>query len=99
MAVKREIETKDFSKTKEPKLYKVFLLNDDYTTMDFVVEILCEVFHKSYEEAVEIMLLVHKNGKGLCGIYTYEIAETKIDEVYRRARANEFPLKAVMEEL
>ena len=99
MAVKKDIETKEVVKTKEPKLYKVFLLNDDYTTMDFVVDILCEVFHKSYEEAVQIMLFIHKNGKGLCGIYTYEIAETKIDEVHRRARANNFPLKAVMEEL
>ncbi|HIE34764.1 MAG TPA: ATP-dependent Clp protease adapter ClpS [Campylobacterales bacterium] len=99
MSVKKDIKTKDLTRTKEPKLYKVFLLNDDYTTMDFVVEILCEIFHKSYEEAVEIMLLVHKNGKGLCGIYTFEIAETKIEEVYRQARANNFPLKAIMEEM
>ncbi len=99
MAVKKETETKELIKTKEPKLYKVYLLNDDYTTMYFVVDILCDIFHKTYEEAVGIMLLVHKNGKGLCGVYTYEIAETKIDEVHRRARANEFPLKAVMEEL
>ncbi len=99
MAVKRDTETKDVTDLEEPRLYKVFLLNDDYTTMDFVVDILCEVFHKSYEEAVQIMLLVHRNGKGLCGIYTYEIAETKIDEVHRRARANDFPLKAVMEEM
>ncbi|WP_281951374.1 ATP-dependent Clp protease adapter ClpS [Nitrosophilus kaiyonis] len=99
MAVKKDTQTKEITKTKEPKLYKVFLLNDDYTTMDFVVEILCDIFHKSYEEAVQIMLLVHKNGKGLCGVYTYEIAETKIDEVHRRARANDFPLKAIMEEL
>jgi len=99
LAVKRDTETKDVTDLEEPRLYKVFLLNDDYTTMDFVVDILCEVFHKSYEEAVQIMLLVHRNGKGLCGIYTYEIAETKIDEVHRRARANDFPLKAVMEEM
>lgn len=96
MAVK--IEKKEQTKTKEPKLYKVYLLNDDYTTMDFVVEILCEVFYKSYEEAVEIMLLIHNRGKGLCGVYTYEIAETKVDEVHRRARASGFPLRARMEE-
>jgi len=93
-----QVETKEVTQTKEPKLYKVFLLNDDYTTMDFVVEILMDIFHKSYSEAVDIMLTVHKKGKGLCGIYTYEIAETKVDEVHRRARAHEFPLKAIMEE-
>ena len=98
MATHHETETKEIVRTKEPKKYKVFLLNDDYTTMDFVVEILMDVFHKSYAEAVDIMLKVHKNGKGLCGIYTYEIAETKVDEVHRRARANQFPLKATMEE-
>lgn len=96
MAVKIEKDVE--AKTKEPKLYKVYLLNDDYTTMDFVVEILCDIFHKSYEEAVEIMLLIHNRGKGLCGVYTYEIAETKVNEVHRRARANSFPLRAVMEE-
>ena len=95
-----EIKTEQRDKTelKEPKKYKVFLLNDDYTTMDFVVDILCEVFHKSYEEAVNIMLTIHKQGKGLCGIYTYEIAETKVDQVHRLARAHQFPLKATMEE-
>jgi len=93
-----KVETKELVKLDEPKRYKVFLLNDDYTTMDFVVEILMDVFHKSYAEAVDIMLTVHKRGKGLCGVYTYEIAETKVEEVHRRARANEFPLKATMEE-
>ena len=82
----------------EPKLYKVYLLNDDYTTMDFVVEVLKEIFHKSEEEAVQIMLHIHNKGKGLCGVYTYEIAETKVDQVHRMARANGFPLKAIMEE-
>ena len=96
MGVKEEI--KETTKLQEPKKYKVFLLNDDYTTMDFVVDVLCEVFHKSYEEAVNIMLTIHKQGKGLCGVYTYEIAETKVDQVHRLARANQFPLKAVMEE-
>ena len=96
MAVKEEI--KETTELKEPKKYKVFLLNDDYTTMDFVVEVLCDIFHKSYEEAVNIMLTIHKSGKGLCGVYTYEIAETKVDQVHRLARANQFPLKAVMEE-
>ena len=91
-------ETKETTELKEPKKYKVYLLNDDFTTMDFVVDILCDVFHKSYEEAVNIMLMIHKQGKGLCGIYTYEIAETKVDQVHRLARAHQFPLKATMEE-
>ncbi|MRI58685.1 MAG: ATP-dependent Clp protease adapter ClpS [Epsilonproteobacteria bacterium] len=91
-------ETKEITELKEPKKYKVFLLNDDYTTMDFVVDVLCDVFHKSYEEAVNIMLTIHKQGKGLCGVYTYEIAETKVDQVHRLARAHQFPLKATMEE-
>ncbi len=96
MGVKEEI--KESTTLQEPKKYKVYLLNDDYTTMDFVVDVLCDIFHKSYEEAVNIMLTIHKQGKGLCGVYTYEIAETKVDQVHRLARANQFPLKAVMEE-
>ncbi len=96
MATKVEEKAKNL--LKKPKMYKVYLLNDDYTTMDFVVDVLMEVFHKSYEEAVQIMLNVHKQGKGLCGVYTYEIAETKVDQVHRLARAHQFPLKATMEE-
>jgi len=96
--VATKVETKETTELKEPKKYKVFLLNDDYTTMDFVVDVLCEVFHKTYEEAVNIMLTIHKQGKGLCGVYTYEIAETKVDQVHRLARAHEFPLRATMEE-
>ncbi len=94
----QKVQTKEIVDLKEPKKYKVFLLNDDYTTMDFVVDILCDIFDKSYEEAVNIMLTIHKQGKGLCGIYTYEIAETKVAQVHRLARAHEFPLKATMEE-
>jgi len=81
-----------------PKKYKVYLLNDDYTTMDFVVDILIRIFHKSYEEAEKIMLEIHQKDKGLCGVYSYEIAETKIAQVHKRARDNGFPLKAYMEE-
>ena len=83
---------------KHPKKYKVFILNDDYTPMDFVVSILMTVFHKSYEQAESIMLEVHKNDRGLCGVYTYEIAETKIMQVRRKAKDSSFPLKATMEE-
>ena len=83
---------------KFPKKYKVFLLNDDYTSMEFVIDILMSIFHKNYEQAQRIMLEVHKNEKGLCGIYTHEIAETKVMQVKKKAKQNDYPLKAVMEE-
>ena len=83
--------------TKEPPLYKVFLLNDDYTTMEFVVEILKTVFHKGLTEATRIMLHVHNRGKGLCGVYTREIAETKVETVRSLAREAGFPLQCAME--
>jgi len=82
---------------KEPSMYKVLLLNDDYTAMDFVVEVLRFVFHKSIEDATQIMLNVHNNGIGLCGIYSYEVAETKINTTEALARERGFPLKCVME--
>lgn len=81
-----------------PKKYKVFLLNDDYTSMDFVVDILMSIFHKSYEESEKIMLSIHKQGQGLCGVYSHEIAETKVMQVSKKAKDNGFPLKAIMEE-
>ncbi|MCX7745799.1 MAG: ATP-dependent Clp protease adapter ClpS [Clostridia bacterium] len=83
---------------KKPKMYRVILLNDDYTTMDFVVEVLVHVFHKSAAEATKIMLDVHEKGKGIVGIYTYDIAATKIAQVEDLATKREFPLKAIMEE-
>jgi ATP-dependent Clp protease adaptor protein ClpS len=83
--------------TKKPELFKVLLLNDDYTTMDFVVEILENVFHKQPAEAFRIMMAVHTQGKGLCGVYTHEVAETKVATVIELARENGFPLLAVME--
>ncbi|HYQ47427.1 MAG TPA: ATP-dependent Clp protease adapter ClpS [Thermodesulfovibrionales bacterium] len=82
---------------KKPPLYRVFLLNDDYTTMDFVVSVLERVFHKKTVEATQIMLHVHKNGKGLAGTYPREIAETKIATVHTLAQENEFPLRCTME--
>ena len=81
-----------------PKKYKVFLLNDDYTSMDFVVDILISIFHKSYEQAESVMLDIHKKDRGLCGLYTHEIAETKVMQVLKRAKESGFPLKATMEE-
>ena len=80
------------------KRYKVLLLNDDYTSMDFVVDILMDVFKHPLDTAINLMLDIHKNGKAICGVYTYEIAETKISIVSRRARENEYPLRAIMEE-
>ncbi len=82
----------------EPPMYRVLLHNDDYTTMEFVVEVLQQVFHKSPSEATRIMLLVHKSGTGLCGVYTEEIAETKVALVHHLARKNGYPLQCSMEE-
>ncbi|MBI2220930.1 MAG: ATP-dependent Clp protease adapter ClpS [Acidobacteria bacterium] len=84
--------------TKEPELYKVVLLNDDYTTMDFVVEILESVFNKAPAEAFRIMMQVHTQGRGMCGVYPFEIAETKVAAVEARARESGFPLKAILEQ-
>ena len=84
---------------KEPPKFRVLLHNDDYTTMDFVVKILEEVFHKSPAEATAIMLHVHNKGVGECGIYPAEIAETKVDIVHAKARAAGFPLLATMERI
>lgn len=81
----------------EPPLYLVLLHNDDYTTMQFVVEVLMAVFNKSMEEATHIMINVHKKGVGLCGLYPYEVAETKVNAVANLARENGFPLKCSME--
>ncbi len=84
-------------KTKKPSMYKVLLLNDDYTPMEFVVYILERFFSKSRSEATDIMLHVHRRGVGLCGVYTYELAETKVAQVMDFARANEQPLQCTME--
>ena len=82
---------------KEPSMYMVLLHNNDYTTMDFVVEILMTVFQKPIEEAILVMLNVHRQGKGMCGLYTLEIAETKMDSVHALARDRSFPLKCSVE--
>lgn len=84
--------------TKEPARFKVLLINDDYTTMDFVVEVLETVFHRTPAEAFRIMMQVHTQGKGLCGVYTFEVAETKVEAVHDLARQNGFPLRASLEE-
>jgi len=92
-----DIAVKPKPKTKKPAMYKVFLLNDDYTPMDFVVQILEIVFNKPHEVAAEIMLQVHKSGLGLCGVYTFEIAETKVTQVMAAARHAQYPLHCTME--
>ncbi|MBC2714252.1 MAG: ATP-dependent Clp protease adapter ClpS [Desulfobacteraceae bacterium] len=81
----------------EPPMYKVLLHNDDYTTMEFVVELLMSVFHKTFEDATRIMLNVHKTGHGVCGIYTFEIAETKVETAHELAMERGFPLKSSIE--
>ena len=84
-------------KTKKPSMYKVLLLNDDYTPMEFVVYVLERFFNKQSEEATQIMLHVHQRGVGICGVYSYEVAETKVTQVMDFARQNEHPLQCTLE--
>jgi ATP-dependent Clp protease adaptor protein ClpS len=79
-------------------MFKVFLHNDDYTSMDFVVEVLMGIFHKSHAQAEQIMLQIHEKDKAVCGVYTFEIAQTKVEQVKQLAKQNEFPLLATIEE-
>lgn len=92
-----DLATETRVKTKKPSLYRVLLLNDDYTPMEFVVFILERFFNRSREQATRIMLHVHQKGVGLCGVYTYEVAETKVAQVLDLARRHEHPLQCVME--
>lgn len=92
------VQEKTRPKTQKPTLYRVILHNDDYTTMEFVVEVLEQVFHKSPAEAHRIMMHVHTRGHGVCGAYPYEVAETKVALVHDRARERGYPLRASMEE-
>ena len=91
------IQEKTRAKTKEPEMYRVLLHNDDYTTMEFVVEVLVKVFRKTVMDATKIMLTVHKHGRGNVGVFTYDIAHTKIQQVRRMAKEREYPLKCTME--
>ena len=84
-------------KTKKPSMYKVLMLNDDYTPMEFVVHILERFFNKNRQEATRIMLHVHRRGVGICGVYTYEVAETKVTQVMDFARQNQHPLQCTLE--
>jgi len=94
-----KILIRDEEKLKEPKGYAVVLLNDDYTTRDFVVEILKLIFHKSTDDANRIMLNVHHSGRGAVGVYTWDIAQTKVKQVHDAAKQYEFPLKCIIEEI
>jgi ATP-dependent Clp protease adaptor protein ClpS len=91
------IATRTRPETKKPSLYRVLLLNDDYTPMEFVVFVLERFFNKGREESTRIMLHVHQHGVGLCGVFTYEVAETKVAQVLDMARRNEHPLQCTME--
>ncbi|MGB0087074.1 MAG: ATP-dependent Clp protease adapter ClpS [Rhodomicrobiaceae bacterium] len=91
------IVTKTEPKTKRPSLYKVLLLNDDYTPMDFVVYVLERFFNKAHDEANRIMMHVHQKGVGICGVYTYEVAETKVAQVMNFSRQHQHPLQCTME--
>jgi ATP-dependent Clp protease adaptor protein ClpS len=93
-AIKERPETK----SQDPKLYNVILLNDDYTTMEFVLQILETLFQKSPAEAYRIMMHVHRNGRGLAGVYTWEVAETKVDNVTTLSREAGYPLRATIED-
>lgn len=92
------LQIKEDVQVKKPRMYKVILHNDHYTTMDFVVEVLVTIFRKNNMEATELMLQVHRNGFGICGVYTYDIAQTKAGQVHALARQREFPLKCTVEE-
>ena len=85
------------ARTKKPSMYKVLMLNDDYTPMEFVVDVLQNIFQKNREEATEIMLHVHQKGVGVCGVYTYEVAETKVTQTVDYARKNQHPLQCTLE--
>ncbi|MFZ3048892.1 MAG: ATP-dependent Clp protease adapter ClpS [Desulfatirhabdiaceae bacterium] len=92
-----ETITENQERITEPPLYRVLLLNDDYTTMEFVVDILMTIFQKSLDEATTIMLNVHKKGAGICGVYPLEIAETKVEIVHAMAKENGYPLRCAIE--
>lgn len=97
MSTHTDYELAEAIEVKYPAKYKVYILNDDYTSMEFVVDILMNVFYKTHEDAERIMLEVHQTERGLCGIYSHEVAETKVIQVSKKARKSGFPLKAIME--
>jgi len=95
--IKNRPASKTNERVREPDEFRVILLNDHYTTMEFVVEVLVVIFHKSVADANHIMMDVHKKGKGVVGVYTWDIAATKTEQVHAAARANSFPLRCIIE--
>jgi ATP-dependent Clp protease adaptor protein ClpS len=91
-------QVKEQTELRPPRMYRVILHNDHYTTMEFVIDILVRIFHKQPREANRIMLDVHRSGSGICGVYSYDIARTKVSQVHALAREQEFPLKCTYEE-
>ncbi len=96
--IEEELELDLALELEEPQMFKVLLHNDDYTSMDFVVEVLMGIFHKTLAQAEQIMLQIHEKDKAICGVYSFEIAQTKAEQVKQRAKQNEFPLLATIEE-
>jgi ATP-dependent Clp protease adaptor protein ClpS len=94
-----ELQTEYEEELKEPEMYRIILHNDHYTTMEFVVEVLVKIFHKELMEATRIMLDVHNKGKGMVGVYTFDIAVTKVNQVKQMAKAREYPLKCSIEKV
>ncbi len=95
--VRSTVITKTKPKTQKPAMYRVLILNDDYTPMEFVVYVLEQFFNKSRDQATQIMLHVHQHGVGVCGVFTYEVAETKVAQVIDAARRHQHPLQCTME--
>jgi ATP-dependent Clp protease adaptor protein ClpS len=93
-----DLQIKAETEIREPKMYRVILHNDHYTTMEFVVEILVKIFHKPAQEASRIMFDVHRRGSGNCGVYSFDIARTKVSQVHSQARQHDFPLRCSVEE-
>jgi len=93
-----EGDVKNDQDIREPKMYRVILHNDDYSTMDFVIEVIISIFHKPAADATRIMLDVHTKGKGICGVYSYDIAATRVARVHQLAKKRQFPLKCSIEE-
>ena len=93
-----EGDVKNDHEIREPKMYRVILHNDDYSTMDFVIEVIISIFHKPAADATRIMLDVHTKGKGICGVYSYDIAATRVARVHQLAKKRQFPLKCSIEE-
>ena len=96
--IEEEFELDLALELEEPQMFKVLLHNDDYTSMDFVVEVLIGIFHKTHAQAEQIMLQIHEKDKAICGVYSFEIAQTKAEQVKQLAKQNEFPLLATIEE-